>query len=409
MLEIQYIDIKLLIPYANNSRTHDEGQIKQIAASIKEFGFTNPVLIDEDNGIIAGHGRIMAASLLKMDKVPCITLKGLTPAQKKAYVIADNKLALNAGWDLEMLKVEFESLQEMEFNIDVIGFSEDELNDLFPKEPIDGLTDEDAVPEAPETPVTILGDIWQLGDHRLMCGDSTDAGTVALLMGGQKADMVFADPPYGINVVKNKKVGGGGITKFKKNTNKAAMVQSSDYCEIIGDDTTDTAKKFYETCLELNFKNIVIWGGNYFTDFLPPSRCWLAWDKEMTGNFSQAEMAWTSFSKGGIKVFKFLWNGLSREGNRKDELSKRVHPTQKPVGLFQNIFKRFDGFKSIYDGFLGSGSTLIACEKTGQICYGIELDPHYCDVVIKRWEQFTGKKATLDGQVYDEVKSKRLS
>ena len=231
------------------------------------------------------------------------------------------------------------------------------------------------------------------GGHVVMCGDSTSIDAVDNLMDGQKADMVFTDPPYGIDVVQSNQVGGGGETKFGT-ADSSNYVESKTYSKIVGDETTETAKAFYNTCVSMEMKNIVLWGGNYFTDFLYPSRCWIVWDKEMTGNFSQAEMAWTSFSKGGVKVFKFLWNGLSREGNRKDELKTRVHPTQKPVGLFADIFNRFDGFDLIYDGFGGSGSTLIACEKTNRNCRMMELDPKYCDVIIQRWQDFTGNTAT---------------
>ena len=166
-------------------------------------------------------------------------------------------------------------------------------------------------------------------------------------------------------------------------------MDSSTYLKIKGDESIDTAKEFYDLCIKMDIKNILLWGGNYFTDFLYPSRCWVVWDKEMTGNFSQAEMAWTSFSKGGISIFKHLWNGLSREGGRKEELKSRVHPTQKPVGLFIKIFQRFDGFKTIYDGFMGSGSTLIACEAVNRECYGIEYEPHYAQVIIQRWCDYT--------------------
>jgi len=261
--------------------------------------------------------------------------------------------------------------------------------------------------EIPEEiiPVTKLGDLWELGEHRLLCGSSTDINSVKKLIRENKVDCVFSDPPYGIDVVKSSQVGGGGETKFGKGGG-GKIVDSNEYKKIIGDETIDTAKEFYELCISMDFKNIVLWGGNYYTAFIPPSRCWIIWDKEMTGNFSEAEMAWTSFSKGGIKVFKFLWNGLSREGNRIDELKSRIHPTQKPVGLFANIFERFDGFKSYFDGFLGSGSTLIACEKTNNICYGTELEPSYCDLIViryKTWCENNGKTpiVKLNGEVWN--------
>ena len=198
---IEQVGIELLIPYARNSRTHSETQIAQVAASIREFGFTNPVLIDGENSIIAGHGRLLAARKLGMATVPCIRLEHLSESQQRAYIIADNKLAINAGWDVEMLALELSDLKELDFDIDILGFSEDELDAMQPE--VVGLTDGDAVPEAPETPVTVLGDVWLLGNHRLMCGDSTSIDAVDKLMDGQKADMVFTDPPYGM------KFGGG--------------------------------------------------------------------------------------------------------------------------------------------------------------------------------------------------------
>ena len=197
---IEYISIEALIPYARNSRTHDDAQVAQIAASIREFGFTNPVLIDSDGGVIAGHGRIMAARKLSLQEVPCIRLGHLTDAQKRAYVIADNKLALNAGWDESMLNLELGELQDMGFDISLIGFGKNELSELMAEEPTEGLTDENAVPEVKEKPKSQRGDVWLLGEHRLMCGDSTQADDLAKLMDGDKADLVWTDPPYNVAI-----------------------------------------------------------------------------------------------------------------------------------------------------------------------------------------------------------------
>ena len=387
MIEIVYKSVKELVPYARNSRTHSDEQISQIMSSIKEFGFTNPILTDGENGIIAGHGRVMAAQRLGMEEVPTIELSHLTEAQKKAYIIADNKLALNSGWDEEMLAIEMQELHDIGYDLDLIGFTPEELEemDIDLEGSLEAIIDEskaDDVPEVVENPVIKLGDLIELGNHRLLCGDSTKEDDVLKLLDGVKPDFVFADPPYGIDVVQ------GGKTNFGK-VGGGKVVDSKEYMKIKGDENTDIAKDFYNLCVKLELKNILLWGGNYFTDFLYPSRCWVVWDKEMTGNFSQAEMAWTSFTKGGVSVFKFLWNGMAREGNHKQELSTRVHPTQKPVGLFTMIFERFNGFKTIYDGFLGSGSTLIACEAVGNKCYGIEYEIHYAQVIIQRWCDYT--------------------
>jgi ParB-like chromosome segregation protein Spo0J len=406
--EIERISTKDLTPYARNARTHSDAQIEQIARSISEFGFNNPVLIDNDNGIIAGHGRVMAAAKINMDEVPCIRLSKLTPEQKKAYILADNRLALDAGWDAELLKLELSELVDLDFDIDLLGFSDAELSDLLDFKTVNpGLTDDEDIPDIQENVITKQGDVWVLGNHRLMCDDSTSVGAVEKLINGNKIDLVFSDPPYGIDVVqgKNSTVGGAAPTKFAGTDGASNIVEAKTYSKIIGDSTTETAREFYNACVSMGFKNIVLWGGNYFTDFLSPSRCWVIWDKEMTGNFSEAEMAWTSFSKGGVKVFKFLWNGLSRQGNRKDELKGRVHPTQKPVGLFQNIFERFDDFKVIYDGFGGSGSTMIACEKLSRTALLMELDPKYCDVIVNRWQNFTGLNAVLEstGETFNKM------
>ena len=202
-MQIEQRKVSELIPYANNSRTHSDAQVAQIAASIKEFGWTNPILIDGENGIIAGHGRLLAARKLGHDEVPTIELSTLTEAQKKAYVIADNKLALNAGWDDDVLRIELEALQELEFDLDVLGFDEKELANLLNPEQVEGLTDEDDAPPIPEEPKTRLGDIYQLGKHRLMCGDSTSIDAVDKLMDGNIVDMVFTDPPYNVRIEGN--------------------------------------------------------------------------------------------------------------------------------------------------------------------------------------------------------------
>ena len=380
------IPVENVIPYDKNAKKHPKKQVEQVAASIKEFGFNQPIVVDKDGVLIVGHGRLEAAKLLGLKEVPVI-VADLTEEQAKAYRLADNKLN-ESDWDMNLVIEELKGLSEP--MLDLTGFDSDLVIEADEKD--------DEVPEIPEEPQSKLGDLYELGNHRVLCGDSTNLEDVERLMDGVKPDFVFSDPPYGIDVVQNKSVGGGGPTKFGT-VGSSNIVKASTYSEIIGDDTTDTAQDFYNTCVALGYPNIALWGGNYFTDFLRPSRCWIIWDKEMTGNFSEAEMAWTSFTKGGVKVFKHLWNGLSREGNRKDELSKRVHPTQKPVGLFVEIFTRFDGFKTIFDGFLGSGSTLIASEKTGRICYGMELDPKYVDVIVQRYVDYTGdENVVLNGK-----------
>lgn len=371
MTEMQIIQRKIedLIPYLKNSRTHSQEQIAQIAASIKEFGWTNPILIDGNNGIIAGHGRIMAARKLKYKEVPTIELKDLTETQRKAYIIADNRLALNAGWDNEMLTIELNDLLADGFALDILGFDPKELNALLEPEVVEGLTDEDAVPEVPDEPKTKMGDIYQLGNHRLMCGDSTFIDDVEILMQGTYPDLIHTDPPYGMNAV-----------------SKSSVLKKNYKIDILGDDTPDVAKDAFNLIYGLypEAKHIW-WGANYYCSALPDSECWLVWDKD-NGQSDQTdcELAWANF------------RSVVRQFTKSSEKKNRVHPTQKPVALMEWIIKRFKlSANTIADYFGGSGSTLIAAEKHCLKAFVMELDPKYCDVIVKRWEDFTGKKAVL--------------
>ena len=266
-LKIEYRKVSDLLPYARNARTHSDAQVSQLAASIKEFGFNNPVAIDADGMILCGHGRVMAAQKLGLKEVPTVCLSHLSPTQVKAYILADNKLALNAGWDADLLKIELEDLKEIEFDLNLTGFSDEELKDILVEDPTEAHED-NFDGEPPEVAKSQLGDIWTLGEHRLMCGDSTSENDVKALMQDEKADLVFTDPPYGINAVSaNGKVGADfGITKKGK------------YKQVLADDTTETAQKAYEVFSKFCDKKI-IWGGNYFLSFLPLSDSWLIWDK----------------------------------------------------------------------------------------------------------------------------------
>ena len=391
---MQIVERKIedLIPYVKNSRTHSEDQIAQIAASIKEFGWTNPILIDGDNGIIAGHGRVMAARKLKYKQVPTIELKDLTETQRKAYIIADNRLALNAGWDNEMLTIELNDLLADGFALEILGFDTKELNALLEPEVVEGLTDEDAVPDLPEEPKTKLGDIYQLGNHRLMCGDSTSIDAVDKLMDGESVDMVYTDPPYGISIVTRNKVGGGGFFGGKKNAGKTKYVESSNFAPIAGDDSIDVAIEAIQVIQTLGAQVEIIWGGNYYANHLSNSSCWIVWDKQNTGNFADAELAWTN-QKTAVRIFKHMWNGMVKAS---EHGQKRVHPTQKPVALAEWCYDQYGKeCKTVIDLFAGSGSSLIACEAKKKQGFMMELSPAYCDVIVKRWEDFTGKKAML--------------
>jgi len=396
-LKVTYVSPSKLIPYVNNARTHSEQQVKQVAASIKEFGFTNPVLIDETNSIIAGHGRVLAATLIGLDLVPTITLTGLSEAQRKAYVLADNKLALNADWDIEMLMLEIDTLTAEDFDISLIGFSDEEIATLRPDVLNEGLTDEDAVPELPETPTTVLGDVWILGNHRLMCGDSTSIDAVEKLMNGQKADMVFTDPPYGVAYVgghnKKKREGiiadtleGDNLTGLFYGALSAALTIVKDgaafYVWFASGKSIDTFAALSNLPLEL--RAIIQWYkiksglGAFMSQYIP--NC----EPCMYLHIKGKSPAWY-----GPTTEKTVWE-LQRKGNNE------YHPTQKPVELperaIENSSKSGD---IVIDLFGGSGSTLIACEKTSRNCYMMELDPKYCDVIVQRWEEFTGNKAEL--------------
>jgi len=366
--KLEWRSVSSLIPYARNSRTHSDEQIAQIAASIKEFGWTNPILIDGDNGIIAGHGRLSAARKLGHEEVPVIELKDLTETQRKAYIIADNRLALNAGWDNEMLKIEFDELAELGFDMELTGFSLDEIEALNP-EIIEGLTDEDSVPDIPEEPKTKRGDIYQLGYHRLMCGDSTFIDDVETLMQGTYPDLIHTDPPYGMNAV-----------------SKSSVLKKNYKTDILGDDTSDVAKDAFNLIYGLypEAKHIW-WGANYYCSALPDSECWLVWDKDNgTSDQTDCELAWANF------------RSVVRQFTKASEKKNRVHPTQKPVALMEWIIRRFKlSSDTIADYFGGSGSTLIAAEKHGIKAFIMEFDPKFCDVIVKRWEDFTGKKAVL--------------
>lgn len=377
-MEIIYKKVNDLIPYVNNSRTHSEEQVNQIVASINEFGFTNPLLIDEKDNIIAGHGRLLASKKLKMEEVPCIVLSGLTEAQKKAYIIADNKMALNAGWNEELLKIELENLKELDFDLKLTGFDIDELDDIFQVEEEQEIVEDDFEIEVPEEPKAKLGDIYQLGNHRLMCGDSTKAEDVEKLMNGNKADMIFTDPPYNV--------------QFNGRSGKFEVIENDDLSKedfnIFMSKTIDLIKKinppiyyiwcnwkFYGILQEkLEFKNCIVWAKNVF-----------------------------GLGKGYRHQHEFcLFNGIVDDDikNESDlwEIAKDsnyVHPTQKPVALCSRALKNHKKVINVLDLFGGSGSTLIACEQLNRNCYMMELDPKYVDVIIKRWEEFTGKKAVL--------------
>jgi DNA modification methylase len=376
--KIEWQSVDKLIPYAKNARTHSDEQVAQIAGSIKEFGFNNPVLVDKDNSIIAGHGRLMAARKLGMDKVPVVQLGHMTEAQRKAYVLADNRIALNSGWDTGMLSLELQDLKD-EIDLSLLGFDPDELDALLnPVEETEGLTDEDAVPDVPDEPKTKLGDIYILGNHRLMCGDSTSITDVEKLMDGNPVDLIFTDPPY--NVAFN---GRSGKHDVIKNDN----LSESDFETFIGEVCNTIKaidpKAYYIWCNwnfygilqgKLDYKTCIVWAKNVFG----------------MGNGYRHQHEFCLFNG---KIDEVIKNESDLWEVKKDR--NYVHPTQKPVALSVRAFGNHIKLLNVLDLFGGSGSTLIGAEQTGRKAYVMELDPKYCDVIVQRWEEFTGKKAVL--------------
>ena len=400
-MEIVYKKVQDLIPYVNNSRTHSEEQVNQICASINEFGFTNPILIDEKDSIIAGHGRLMASKKLGMEEVPCIVLSGLTEAQKKAYIIADNKMALNAGWDEELLKLELENLKELDFDLELTGFDVDELDDILGNNEEETEIIEDEVPEVPEEPKAKLGDIYQLGNHRLMCGDSTKEEDVAKLMNGVKADMVFTDPPYGINIDNSngKILGDGDLSVFNnslKTINEFAKEDAHLYIyfgvQFIKECIEELKKYFKQTNIlvqHITHENKPSPKGYFKNNY---EMCYFSNRKDKDFNYGLYDVSETTLEDkryngdGKLNAYKALTEIKATEHNL-----KAIHPTQKTINIcafYINISSNSD--ETVLDLFGGSGSTLIACEQLNRNCYMMELDEHYVSVIIERYINFTG-------------------
>ena len=366
--------ISEIVPYVNNPRNNKEA-VDLVAASISEFGFKNPIILDSKNVIVAGHTRFAAAKKLGLKEVPCIMADDLTEQQIKAFRLADNKVAEAATWDMDLLKIELDGITDIDMSN--LGFDDISLGD----ETGEGHSNvnEDDVPEKPDEPNTKVGDIYQLGKHRLICGDSTDVAVIDRLMDGVKAKLLLTDPPYGIKADKGFS-GAGGFS------GKGKPIERRHYKDE-WDSERPEKDVFDYICLMA--ENAIIFGGNFFTDELPVGNHWLVWNKHNTmPTFSDAELAWTNVKRNSVKMYDVEWNGLI--GKEKE----RFHPTQKPVKLFADILNDYtEKDDTICDFFGGSGSTLIACEQLNRKCYMAELDPKYCDVIIARWEKLTGKKA----------------
>ena len=406
-LELEYRPAASLIPYANNARTHSEAQVAGIAASIREFGWTNPILVDGDDGIIAGHGRLLAARQLGLASVPVIELKGLSEAQKRAYVIADNRLALDAGWDPELLALEFGALEDLGFDLALTGFGEDEILALR-STGIAGLTDPDEVPPLPERAATRPGDLWRLGSHRLICGDATVAQDVDRVLGGVRPHLLVSDQPYGVNYDPAWRARAGLADGGDLATGKVMNDDRADWREawalFPGDvayvwhgalhaatvaDSLEAAGFAIRSQIIWDKTRLVIGRGDYHFQHEP---CWYCVRKGRTGHWS------------GDRKQTTVWQIPHRRNDS-------GHGTQKPVECMKRpIENNSSPGQAVYEPFSGSGTTIIAAEMTGRSCHAVEIDPAYVDMAIKRWEAFAGEKAVLDGdgRSFADIAAERL-
>ena len=383
------------MPYARNSRTHSDAQVAKIAASIREFGFLNPIIVDGQNGIIAGHGRVMAAQKLGLETLPVIEAGHLTDAQRRAYIIADNRLALDAGWDSEMLKVELQDLGAADFDLSLTGFNLDEIAGLL-AEPTEGLTDEDAVPDAPAVPITVEGDVWLLGRHRLMCGDSTSIDAVEKLMAGTKADLLFTDPPYGIDFAPQRGTHGKILNDALEGETFDEFLNATFSCAVSAM-KPDTYAFIWTGWPKIGaFERSI---GKFFK--IQAMHVWVK-NNFGIGYYSRPKHEPFYLCLNGKPVYP---STAPADVWQAKKVHKTVHSCEKPVDLINDILDTYHKNSTVLDLFGGSGSTLIACEKTARDCRMMELDPKYCDVIIKRWQDFTGQQATHEasGQTYEEL------
>jgi DNA modification methylase len=408
-LAIEYRPISSLIPYARNARTHSEEHIAQIAASIREFGWTNPILVDGATGIVAGHGRVLAARKLGIDPVPCIELAGLSDAQRRAYVLTDNKLALNAGWDEALLRIELADLRGMGFDLSLMGFGEAEQAAILDK--TQGLTDPDEAPAAPEHPVSRPGDLWLLGRHRLLCGDSTVATEVEYLLGRAAPHLMVTDPPYGVEYDPDWR-------------NRADRANGQPYgARAIGQVQNDGQNDWRDAWALFPGEVAYVWHAGRHASAVQASveavgfeiRCQIVWAKPRfvisRGDYHwQHEPCWYAVRKGktghwaGDRAQTTLWQITHQK-------SETGHSTQKPVECMRRpIENNSQPGDAVYEPFSGSGTTIISAEMTGRCCHAIEIAPAYVDVAVTRWQEFTGAQATLDGddRSFEQIARSRM-
>ena len=395
-----------LIPYARNARTHSAEQIAQIAASIVEFGFTSPILVDSKDGVIAGHGRLLAARKLGLPEVPVVVLDHLSETQRRAYIIADNRLAMSAGWDEEMLRVELQSLQEDAFDIDLVGFTDEELEEILagPEGTNEGLTDPDAVPSEQDAIVTMCGDLWTLGDHRLLCGDATQMADIEKVLAGALADMTFCDPPYSVSyigktarklTIKNDDLGAGFYDFLREScANVLGVTKGAVYICMSSSELHTLYRAF--TDAGGHWSTFVIWAKHHFT----------------LGR-SDYQRMYEPILYGWRDGTKHFWCGDRNQGDVwfiKRPMANLEHPTMKPVELVERALRNSSKTRdTILDPFGGSGTTLIACERAGRQARVVEVDPKYVDVIIRRWQDYSGCDAVLEGGgTFDDVAMERL-
>ena len=410
-LEIAWRPLGELIPYARNPRTHSDVQVAQIAASVREFGWTNPVLVDGANGIIAGHGRVLAARKLELDRVPVIELAHMSDAQKRAYVLADNQLALSAGWDEALLRLELADLSELGVDLGLIGFGAGELERLLAGDSRTGLTEDDDAPAVPEQAITRRGDLWMLGEHRLLCGDATVAADVERALGGRLADMTFTDPPYNVDYgssAKDKLRGkhrpilnddlGSGFEGFLHDAcaNILAVTKGAVYVCMSSSELHTLQRAF--TATGGKWSTFVIWAKHTFT--LGRADYQRQYEPILYGWRDGHDHYWC-----GARDQSDVW--FVDKPARND-----LHPTMKPVALVERAVRNSSKSRDlVLDPFGGSGSTLIACAKAGRQARLVELDPKYCDVIIRRWQAWTGEQATLEdeGRTFEETAAGRAA
>jgi len=406
---IELWPLEKLIPFARNPRTHSDVQVAQIAASIAEFGFNNPILVDTKAGIIAGHGRLLAARKLQLPEVPVIVLDHLTEAQKRAYIIADNQLALNAGWDESLLQAELAALREEDFNIRLIGFEDEELARLLAQQDAaDGLTDEDAVPELTQTPTSVTGDLWILGNHRLLVGDAMDRADVARLMAGEAADLVFTDPPYNVDYE--------GYTK-ERLTIKGDRMSDADF-KLFLEKAFGSYRAIVKPGASIYLCHSSSWQRE-FQDALEAAgfevRCQVIWAKStFAWGFGRYKFQHEPLFYAHVAGEKDPWYGDKSQSTlwqEKKPAANRIHPTAKPVELIERAL--LNSSKSgdvVADLFGGSGSTLVACERRNRKARLMEIDPKYADCICKRYQEYSGKLAVLDGDgcTFEEIAEERV-